>query len=172
MVCGVASFKARLMIANGIFCSKLIFQISLWGGTEEYLLNALQVVQNKAARAVTRRGRYTPVADLMRQCGWLSVRQLVFYHSVILVYKTLQTTYPKYIYSKLCSEFPYNTRLAQSESVRMGLEFKSKLELTEKSSMTRATVSFNLLPTQLRQIPKLETSKKKLKVWVKDNCQV
>ena len=42
MISNIASFKTRLMIANGIFCSKLIFQIGLWGGTEEYLLSALQ----------------------------------------------------------------------------------------------------------------------------------
>ena len=38
MISKIASFKVRLMIANGIFCSKLIFQISLWGGTEDYHL--------------------------------------------------------------------------------------------------------------------------------------
>ena len=169
MICGVASFKARLMIANGIFCSKLIFQISLWGGTEDFLLNSLQIVQNKAARSVTRRGKYTPIVELLRQCGWLSVRQLTFYHSVILIYKTLQTTYPKYIYNKLATEFPYNTRLAQSEAVRMGPEFKSKLELTKKSFMNRATLSFNRLPASLRQTPKIEVFKKTLKVWVAEH---
>ena len=168
----VASFRTRLMIANGIFCSKLIFQISLWGGTEDFLLNSLQVVQNRAARSVTKRGKYTPVVELLRQCGWLSVRQLVYYHSVILIYKTIQTTYPKYIHKKLSAEFPYNTRLAQSESVRMGSEFQSKLELTEKSFMTRATISFNQLPTSLRLAPKIETFKKELKIWVTANCQV
>ena len=172
MISGIASFKVRLMIANGIFCSKLIFQISLWGGTEDYLLQALQVVQNKAARFVARRGKYTPVADLLRQCGWLSVRQLVFYHSVILIFKTILTTYPKYIYSKLSTQFPYNTRLAESDSVRMGPEFKSKLELTEKSFMNRATVSFNQLPPELRKISKLETFKDKLKVWVLENVKI
>ena len=35
----VASFKTRLMIANGIFSSKLIYQIGLWGGADDYLLN-------------------------------------------------------------------------------------------------------------------------------------
>ena len=119
LISNVASFKTRLMIANGIFVSKLIFQISLWGGTEEYLLNSLQIIQNKAARCVARRGKYTPVVELMKQCGWLSVRQLVFYHSVVLIYKSLMTTFPKYIHSKLCTEFPYNTRLAQSDSVRL-----------------------------------------------------
>ena len=172
MISRVACFKTRRMIANGIFCSKLIFQISLWGGTEDFLLTSLQVVQNKAARTVTRRGKYTPVVGLLRQCGWLSVRQLVFYHSVTLIYKTLQTTFPKYIFNKLSTEFPYNTRLAQSECVRMGSQFKSKLELSEKSFMNRATVSFNLLPTSLRQIPKIEQFKKKLKAWVWENHRV
>ena len=172
MISGVANFKTRLMVANGIFCSKLIFQISLWGGTEEYLLNSLQVVQNKAARFVTRRGRYTHVVDLLNQCGWLSVRQLVFFHSVALIHKTLQTTFPKFIFNKLSTEFPYNTRLAQSESVRMGPEFKSKLELTEKSFMNRATVSYNHLPATLRKISSLEKFKKQLKVWVLENFRI
>ena len=132
MISGVASFKVRLMVANGIFCSKLIFQICLWGGTEEFLLNSLQVVQNNAARFVTRRGIYSSVEVILKECGWLNIRQLVFYHSVISIYKTLQTSYPKYIFNKLAREFPYNTRLAQSDSVRMGPAFQCKLELTEK----------------------------------------
>ena len=161
MISLVASFKIRLIVANGIFCSKHIFQISL--------LDALQIVQNKAARFVTRRGIYIPVRDLLRQCGWLNVRQLVFYHSVILVHKTLLTSSPKYIFNKLSSEFPYNTRLAQSESVRMGPDFKSKLDLTEKSFMNRATDSYNNIPTSLRQVKKMEDFKKKLKIWVLAN---
>ena len=156
------------MVANGIFCSKLIFQISLWGGAENYILRSLQIVQNKAARSVARRGRYTPVVELLRQCGWLSVKQLVFYHSVILVYKAVKITFPRYIHSKLSSEFPYNTRLAESQAVRMGGEFKSKLELTEKSFMQRSTLSYNQLPTSLRQVQKLENFKKQLKTWQKN----
>ena len=139
---------------------------------KEYLLSSLQIIQNKAARCVARRVGYTPVVDLLKQCGWLSVRQLVLYHSVVLIYKTLMTTYPKYIHSKLCMEFPYNTRLAQSDSVRMGPDFKSKLELTEKSFMNRATVSYNNLPQEIRKSTKLETFKIKLKEWVLENCKL
>ena len=58
MISYVASFKVRLMIANGIFCSKLIFQINLWGGTEEFqdlkrstsvsnFMNVLVSIKNK-----------------------------------------------------------------------------------------------------------------------------
>ena len=51
----------------------------------------------------------------------------------------------------------------------MGPEFKSKLELTEKSFMNRATVGYNQIPASLRQIPKIEDFKKKLKIWVLSN---
>ena len=65
------------MIANGIFMSRLIFVIPLWGGgCEKYLIKALQVVHNKAAKFVTKSGRYTSVKQLLTQCGWLSVSQL------------------------------------------------------------------------------------------------
>ena len=169
---GVASFKVRLMVANGTFMSKMIFQISLWGGAEDYLLKSLQLVQNKAARSVTKRGRFTPVAELLKECGWLSVKQLVHYHSIIQIHKTLTTTYPQYIFKKLSSDFPYNTRLAQSESVRMGSEFQSKLDITEKSFMNRATCAFNELPTEIRKIAETETFKFKLKEWVMMNCSI
>ena len=172
IISSVCSFKVRLMVANGIFCSKLIFQICLWGGTEDYLLDALQVVQNKAARFVARKDRYTSVNHLLNQCGWLSVRQLVLYHSVILIHKVLQTGYPKYIHSRLSNQFPYNTRLAQSDSVRMGPEFKSKLDLTEKSFINRATKSYNKIPQNLRKISKIEAFKVQLKQWVKENTNI
>ena len=172
IISNVASFKVRLMVANGIFCSKLIYQICLWGGTEDYLLDALQVVQNKAARFISRKDRYTPVSQILQHCGWLSVRQLVWYHSVILIHKTLQTRQPKYIYSRLATQFPYNTRLAQSDAVRMGPEYMSKLDLTEKSFINRATVSYNKTPSRVRKITAIQTFKVQLKQWIQENLKI
>ena len=97
---------------------------------------------------------------------------MVFYHSVILIHKTKLTSVPQYIYSKLSTQFPYNTRLAESDSVRMGSEFKCKLEITEKSFMNRSTVSYNKLTPELRKIAKLELFKKKLKAWIIENVKV
>ena len=113
----VANFKVRLMIANGIFISKLIFQISLWGGAEGYLLQSLQVVQNRAARIVTRRGRYkySPAAELLKQCGWLSVRQFAVYQTCELVYKVLEHKYPQYNYKMLSSEYSRDNRQAAKQ---------------------------------------------------------
>ena len=48
----VTTFAQRLAIANGIFNSKVVFLISVWGGMEEYLLNSLQIIINKAMRMI------------------------------------------------------------------------------------------------------------------------
>ena len=109
----VASFKTRKTIANGIFMSKLIYLMPLWSGCEEYLVNCLQVILNKAARAVTKLNIFTSTKVLMKACGWMSVRQLMAYHSLVLLHKILQQQYPSYLYNKVTSgSQDYNTRQA------------------------------------------------------------
>ena len=89
-----AGFKTRKMIANGIFMSKLIYLMPVWMGCEEYLTDALQVCQNKAARTVTRLNRFTPTSVLLLQWGWLNVRQLMLYHSLVLLHKNIMQKKP------------------------------------------------------------------------------
>ena len=84
---------------------------------------------------------FLPTAELLNQCGWLSVKQLVFYHSVVLVFKTLKFKEPIYIFQKLSTTFPYETRLAESNAIRTGEQFQPTLELTKKSFIHRATKS-------------------------------
>ena len=78
MICRVASFKTRSMVANAVFMSKLTYVIPVWSGCENYLVNAIQSIQNKAARVVTKCNQYTSIKSLLSQCGWLSVNQLLW----------------------------------------------------------------------------------------------
>ena len=52
----VANFKTRKMIASGLVLSTLnyIVLVLVYGGCSDYLLALLQVLQNKAARYVTK----------------------------------------------------------------------------------------------------------------------
>ena len=70
------------IVANAIFLSKVIYLIPLWSGYEKYLKNALQIVQNKAARIVTKSDSYTSTQKMLDQFGWLSIDQLGPYHIV------------------------------------------------------------------------------------------
>ena len=84
-----ATVSTKLMVANGIFMSKLCYLVHLWGGCEKYLVKSLQIVQNKAARVVTGKSWYTPVRRLLKDCRWLSVQQLIFFQTVVQVHKIL-----------------------------------------------------------------------------------
>ena len=183
----VASFKTRKAIANGVFMSKLIYVMPLWSGCEEYLVRSLQVVQNKAARVVARLNIFTPTKDLMLACGWMSVRQLLVYHSLVLLYRVVQMQMPFYLFSKVKAggEFSYRTRQAavcppgfsfevdhptDSGSIRPG--FYPTLELAKQSWCTRSIEIFNSLPTSLKLEKKLINFKKRLKQWTKLNVPI
>ena len=64
------------MIANGIVMSRIVYLIQVYGNASDYLLGFLQVLQNKAARIVTRLRWGTATEVLLNQIGWLSVKQL------------------------------------------------------------------------------------------------
>ena len=63
-----------------------------------------------AARAVTKLSWYTPTRMLLKQCNWLSVRQLAHYHTVLTTHKLVLTETPKYLHEKVCTTNSYNTR--------------------------------------------------------------
>ena len=106
------------MVANGIVVSKLIYLIQWWGGCSDYLINFLQILKNRAARLVTSLGWFTPVKVLLHQCGWLSVRQIVHYHSLLLLFKIKLQGKPEYFQDQFSTQFPYMTRLATGMGIR------------------------------------------------------
>ena len=175
-----ASFKTRKIIANGIYMSKLIYLMPVWMGCEDYLANALQVNMNKVARLVTRLDIYTPTSVLMQQCGWLTVRQLMAYHSLMLLHKTLKNQTPTYLFQKVTSSFEqYNTRQAADYEAalaeagvmeRAGVE-DCELELTRNSWCWTSVSWYNRLPPNLRAENKAGKFKTRLKDWVTSNIE-
>ena len=171
-VARLADFRTRKMIANGLFISKLIYLMPVWGGCDKYLLKALQLQQNKAARLVTNLGRYTPIRVLLHQCGWLSVHQLVFYHTVVLLYKVIQAESPKSIYSMIDSEFAYETRSKSAGKLKVQSRSPPRLNLCERSFRWRSVMCWNQLPSEITSISKVDDFKKHLKLWVAKNIPV
>ena len=105
--------------------SKLIYLMPVWAGCEDY--RALQVIQNKVARAGTKRDIFTPTKVLMKECGWLTVKQLMTYHSLIQLHKTIQNHTQTYLYDRVTSQlssldsrsnYYYKTRQQASVAMR------------------------------------------------------
>ena len=171
-VCARASPRTRLQVANGIFISKLCYLIELWGGCEGYLLSALQVLQNKAARAVTRKFWFTPTRLLLAECKWMSVRQLVFYHSALSTHKIVTSDRPLYLHKNMSTAFPLRTRQAAGRQINLGEGFGSKQGLLHDGFKYRAAKDYNTLPASIRTTRTLITFKKRLKQWVSANIPI
>ena len=166
-VCAYAPFKTRLMLANGAFHSKLVYLITLWGGAQGYLIDALQVQQLKAARTVCgdqsfrwSRGR------ILKEVGWLSVRQLVIYHTILQAHKTLQSGKPALLFNALTSHHIYETRSVTCGHIRLRNTCPST-----KSFQYRAMTYYNRVPNEAK-IGTLPTVKQKMKQWVRTNIAI
>ena len=164
-----ATFKTRLAAANGVFMSTLSYLLPVWGGCEGYLLKSLQVLQNRAARQVTRLSWYTPVRKLIKQCNWLSIKQLIFYHSALTVYRTLKSGLPLYLKQHLRTDHPLHTRLGDSGAIRLSGRYGS---LVESSFLRRAAKNFNQIPQDIREARTMDGFKRNLKMWIKTNLPV
>ena len=161
-----ATFKTRLMVANACFLSVISYMISVWGGAEAYIIRAVQVMQNKAARSVTKLSWFTPTHVLLLQCNWLSIKQLIFYHSVLQVWKIRTAEVPVYLNSRMQLSV---TRSAEEGTLRVPIAESS---ITSKSFLVRAAVMWNSIPPSLRNIKRFESFKSKLKQWTKANIDI
>ena len=164
-MCQFSNFQVRKMVANGIVMSYLSYLMPVYGGCPEYLLDALQTLQNRAARLVTNSSWYTSSATMLHQVGWLSVRQMVAYYSLIFLFKTKQNTVPFYIHNKISAHFNVQTRLSESNGIKEIRKMKTRLGL--QSFLPRTICQWNSLPHDVRMISDLKKFKFKVKQWVK-----
>ena len=163
-----STYQTRKMVANGIVLSKLVYLINLWGGAQTYLLKALYVQQMVAARTVCGFESFNwSNRRVLERIGWLSLRQLSFYHTVLQVHRILVTKSPSPLYHSLISVYPYNTRSAVAGNIRFGDNFRSE----QLSFRSRARLQYNQVPIEVRT-GSLDTVKKKLKHWIKLNVPI
>ena len=170
------------MICNGIFYSKLIYCISVWGGVwnipgildDKRRCNPaitlenhrrLQVLQNVVLRLKTRMGMDTPVKTLLYEAKQLSVQQLAAYHSMLSVYKCKLSKQPEYMYRRLFPDRNDNGILRYNL-----IQIDYKLSLARSSFFYRAsTIIWNALECDAKMASSVQKFKVLTKKWIKNN---
>ena len=155
------------MIANGVIMSKLTYLINLWGGAPQYLLNVLQIQQLVAARLVCSGdcSRWSK-RKLLTTVGWLSVKQLIFYHTVLQAHKTLSSGLPRPLFYNLSTEYPRLTRSATAGQIRQTTNNSSSATFSY-----RAMINYNSVPVDIRS-GSTNSVKCKLKKWIRTNIPI
>ena len=68
--------------------------MSVYGSCTETQLHRVQKLVNFSARVVTGKRRYDHVSGAIAQLGWLTAKQLVAYHTVCAVERTVKSGRP------------------------------------------------------------------------------
>ena len=171
----------------GLFQSKLIYCITVWGRVwnipgnldEQNLLSSsltkedarkLQVLQNKCLRLITNSDYRTPTATLIDKTNMLSVHQLTAHLSLTQVFNINQTKLPTYHYERLFhpSSKPQTRYEASLPAKRADFE----LSQARTSFFHQSSRLWTALPQQIKQLNNKHQFKKKSKIWVRANIPV
>lgn len=153
----ILPLSTRKIVSEGMFCSVLVYCLPLFGGCDVQEIKDLQVLQNKAARIVTHSPLRAVREQMCNELGWLTVKQLVTYHTLLTVYRVRQTKEPEYLSSVLCNDNRFGKIIVPN----------TKLTLTQKSFTTRGACNWNSIPERIRKSETLSCFKQEVKDWIR-----
>ncbi|KAI5085265.1 hypothetical protein C0J45_6403, partial [Silurus meridionalis] len=102
---------AEKLLVHAFMTSRLDYCNALLGGCPASLINKLQLVQNAAARVLTRSRKYHHITPILSYLHWLPVKIQIDFKLLLLTYKTLNGLSLMYLSSLL-------TRFNPSPSLR------------------------------------------------------
>ena len=113
--------SSKKTIVEGVFNSVLCYCLPLFGGMINSEVNSLQVQQNKAAQIVLRLPPRHNREYMFNQLGWLTVNQLIVYHTSIMVYRIRQNKEPEYLADILGRTSRLGENIIIVENIKLGL---------------------------------------------------
>ncbi len=99
-----AFMTSRLDYCNALLCTNWLPNCS--GGCPASSVNKLQVVQNAAARVLTRSRKYDHITPILQSLHWLPIKFCISYKILLLTYKALNGLAPAYLTSLLFCDNP------------------------------------------------------------------
>ena len=123
------------------------------------IISERSLLQNKAAQIVSHFPPRTSRTELYDKVQWLTVNQLILYHTLLTIFKVRKNNEPECLASKLKND----TRTGHILIPNM------KLGLAQNAFTIRGSASWNYLPENIRNQLKIGAFKKLTKLWIADN---
>ena len=152
----ILPFNRKKIIVEGLFTSVPTYCLPVFGGCDKTEVEALQVMQNKAARLVTNSGIRTSRKEIFRQTGWMTVKQLIFYHTSLCTFRIRSSHEPEYL-----------AEIMNRNNTRNKIVIPhSRLTLAMNSYCFRGSSQWNRLPEAIRSSSSINCFKNQLKTWI------
>ena len=137
--------------------SSLDYCNGLYYGVSPYLMNQLQIIQNRACRVIKGLKKKDSVDEHLQSLHWLKIEQRIQFKLLLLTYKSLNGAAPEYL-----SELLQYNHLSGSRTPSLKTSRRNTVPAM-RSFESAAPLLWNALPDELRQISNIITFKKKLK---------
>jgi hypothetical protein len=150
-------------IIHSVVTSRLDYHNGLLAGCYDATLKPLQLLQNSAARVLTRTPRASHVTSLLQQLHWLPVKSRADYKLLTFVHCSLhQTSAPQYLRETFPRYTPLRPIRASDDEFLLQVPTFNRHE-GQRSASHRGAQLWNSLPRELRHCTSLTVFKKKVK---------
>ena len=125
--CSKMSRDSKILLANGLIVSRLLYLLPVFGGTEKKYRDKLQIVLNNTARFVTGMGKRASKKALMNACGWLDINEMIVYHSLSQMWRIVHLQVPLHIHRKLNinQDFHIETTIPRIKNTESSFRWKN-----------------------------------------------
>ena len=153
------SYHFRKILVDGLFNSVLCYCLPVFGGSTNGVIEKLQVLQNRAAQLALNVPPRTHRVDMFERLGWMTVQQLIAYHTLIVILRVRLKGAPEHLAEQLTRENRQGKIVLKN----------SKLDLYRKSFIFRGATLWNKLPDSVKNVNSVGTFKRNVKQWIFNN---
>ena len=152
-------------LVQSLVISRLDYCNNLLCGVTSELLGRLQVVQNKAARLITRSRKCDHITPFLYDLHWLPVDARIDFKTMVMVYKSLHDQAPGYLRELLDMYIPHRTLRSADKEFLVVPRAKHRT-IGDRAFCVYAPNKWNGLPLNVKSCSSLSAFRTALKTYL------